>query len=103
MLGRCVWDLVMNNIYPIAVSIALCVHMDIDSDRASCVITRCFCQVVAIVHRTCQEAGARERGSPKTTGISLREWSTCHLPFLVPDLLNSLGSDHIWHSPAVYA
>lgn len=35
--------------------------------------------------------------------VSLREWGACHWLFLVPDVLCSLGSDHIWHSRDVYA
>lgn len=35
--------------------------------------------------------------------LCVMEWGTCHWLFLVPDLLSSMGSDHIWHSWDVYA
>lgn len=72
--------------------------------------------VLATLHRSCMQTEQRPlRGALMRQGcwypsfllfffLSLyhRKWGTCHWLFLVPDILNSLGSDHIWHSWDVY-
>lgn len=74
--------------------------------------------VLATLHRSCMQTEQRPlKGALMRQGcwypsfllffflsLSLyhRKWGTCHWLFLVPDILNSLGSDHIWHSWDVY-